>query len=122
MPEERFTAKDFRTWMGSVHALDALWALGPADGDKNSGQNGNQNGDKKTAANLVTVVDRVAGELGNTRAVCRSFYIHPDLFRGYEEGWLFDVVGTAPPDEAPEHLTIEEAGLMRLLEHVQDDD
>jgi DNA topoisomerase I len=103
---EPFTAKDFRTWMGSVHALDTLWRTGPAESDK------------EAAANLVAMVDRVAGELRNTRAVCRGFYIHPAIFTGYEEGWLYGVVGDRPPAEAPDHLDVEEAGLLRLLEHV----
>ena len=105
---EPFTAKDFRTWMGSVHALDELWELGPpAD-------------DKEAAANLVTMVDRVAEELRNTRTVCRRFYIHPALFAGYEEGWLYDVVGARPPARAPARLDVEEAGLLKLLKHVSE--
>jgi DNA topoisomerase-1 len=103
---EPFTAKDFRTWMGGVHALDELWKTGPAESDE------------EAASNLVAMVDRVAGELRNTRAVCRSFYIHPAIFTGYEEGWLYDVVGDRPPAKAPDHLDVEEVGLLRLLEHV----
>src|SRR5262249_1663873 len=68
---EAFTAKDFRTWGGTVVAAQALRELGPAE--------------TKTAlkANIVAAVDAVAGRLGNTRAVSRASYIHPAVLTGY---------------------------------------
>jgi len=65
---ERYTAKDFRTWHGSVQALELLRAAcAPAPPAS------------KTAAAAVCaqVVREVAGRLGNTAAVCRKAYIHP---------------------------------------------
>ncbi len=106
---EPFTAKDFRTWMGSVHALDHLWCVGPA-GDA-----------KEASTHALEAVDHAAAELANTRQVSRSFYVHPAILEGYEEGWLFDVVGRSPPRRPPKWLEAEEAGLLRLLEHVSDD-
>ena len=106
---EPFTAKDFRTWMGSVHALDHLWGTGPADDEA------------EAAAHALAAVDHAAAELANTRDVSRSFYVHPAILEGYEEGWLFDVVGRQPPKQPPEWLEPEEAGLLKLLEHVAGD-
>jgi DNA topoisomerase-1 len=77
---EEFTAKDFRTWMGSVHAVAALREAGAAEDAESA---------KK---NIVTAVDYVADQLQNTRAVCRASYIHPLLFTLYEEGKLMDLI------------------------------
>ena len=73
---EAFTAKDFRTWSGTVLAARALREIGA--------------GATKSAimANLVTAIDAVAAALRNTRAVCRSSYIHPLVLAGYESGDL----------------------------------
>jgi DNA topoisomerase-1 len=68
------TAKDFRTWAGTMHAAAALRELGPAP-------------TKKAAEkNIKLAVDRTAAMLGNTRSVCRKYYIHPALLEAYLEG------------------------------------
>jgi DNA topoisomerase-1 len=68
------TAKDFRTWMGTMLAAAALREMGPAP--------------TKRAAerNVLAAVDSTADRLGNTRAVCRKYYIHPALIEAYLEG------------------------------------
>jgi DNA topoisomerase-1 len=73
-----FTAKDFRTWAGTVLAALALQEAGPAESE--------------TAAKLqvVAAVDAVAERLGNTRAVCRASYIHPAIIEAYLNGSLDD--------------------------------
>jgi DNA topoisomerase-1 len=76
------TAKDFRTWAGTMLAADALREIGPARLVR----------DKK--ANIVQAVDRVAAQLGNTRAVCRKYYIHPVILEAYRRG---RVVSYDPP-------------------------
>src|SRR5262249_32144180 len=75
---EDFTSKDFRTWAGTVLAARALHALGPCAG---------QNEGKR---NIVQAIAAVAGALGNTRAVCRKCYIHPEILESYLEGQLGD--------------------------------
>lgn len=70
---EEITAKDFRTWFGSVHALQEVKALEPCE---------SKAGRKK---NIVQVVDGVSKVLGNTKAVCRKSYIHPGIFEWYLE-------------------------------------
>jgi DNA topoisomerase-1 len=72
---KNFTAKDFRTWMGSVHALARLREVCAGEV-------------KATKARLLEVLDYVAAQLGNTRAVTRKFYVHPGLQQEYLEGRL----------------------------------
>src|SRR5690606_12604215 len=73
---ERFSAKDFRTWAGTVSAARALRAEPPPE--------------TPTAAKrrLTVCVRAVAGLLGNTPTVCRSAYIHPRVLELYAEGRL----------------------------------
>ena len=71
-----FTAKDFRTWAGTVLAASELRCLGPAD---------SETGLKK---NIVAAVKATAQCLGNTPAVCRKSYIHPAIIDAYLDGSL----------------------------------
>ncbi|MGH6910563.1 MAG: DNA topoisomerase IB [Phenylobacterium sp.] len=73
---EDFSAKDFRTWAGTVAAARALVTL-PACADEGGARR-----------NLNTCVKAVAGVLGNTPAVCRSAYIHPAVLDAYQAGEL----------------------------------
>ena len=73
-----FSAKDFRTWGGSLRAALHLADFGPAE---------EENQVKK---NIVRAVRCVAEELGNTPAVCRASYIHPGVLRAYERGVTLD--------------------------------
>jgi DNA topoisomerase I len=70
-----FTAKDYRTWAATVLAGMAL----------NLANESADNG-KRTKKQINEAVARVAQSLGNTPAVCRKSYIHPDMFDGYLEG------------------------------------
>jgi DNA topoisomerase-1 len=71
-----FTAKDFRTWAGTVLAAKALRDADVAPSTSKA---------KKT---LLTVIEAVAGVLGNTRTVCRKSYIHPMVIDAYMDGSL----------------------------------
>ena len=73
---KQFTAKDFRTWEGSVNALCKILEL------KKSGTNFN------TRNSLNEVIDYVSNKLGNTRAVCKKYYIHPVILELFEEDKL----------------------------------
>ncbi len=68
------TAKDFRTWAGTMLAAEALRAMGPAKTKREADRN------------IVAAVDMTAKRLGNTRSVCRKYYIHPALIEAYLEG------------------------------------
>jgi len=72
-----FTAKDFRTWGGTLEAL-RQFAKCSTDEDLNMNT-------KKT---IVTVLDCVSKKLGNTRAVCKSSYVYPLLLKAYENDEL----------------------------------
>jgi DNA topoisomerase-1 len=73
---QEFTAKDFRTWGGTILAASALGQADPADSVA------------ETNRQLLQTIDLVAGCLGNTRAVCRRSYIHPAIFEAYRTGSL----------------------------------
>lgn len=74
-----FTAKDFRTWGGTLEALRQL-ARCCASADT-----GQQRSKKKV---IVEVLDCVAGKLGNTRTVCKSSYVYPLLLEAFENDQL----------------------------------
>jgi DNA topoisomerase-1 len=68
---EEYSAKDFRTWAGSVLAAVALQQFADA---------------KPVKTNITTAVKAVAQVLGNTPTVCRKCYIHPEIFAAYLAG------------------------------------
>jgi DNA topoisomerase-1 len=79
-----FTAKDFRTWGGSVTAAEALVALGPPSSATDAKRK------------ILAGIDAAAARLNNTRAVCRKSYVHPRVPEGYVDGSLeaaFDRAG-----------------------------
>ena len=69
-----FTAKDFRTWGGTLLAAIILSEIGTAEDEK------------LTKKNVVKAVKKVAEHLGNTPTVCRASYIHPTVLKSYEAG------------------------------------
>ncbi|TMH66803.1 MAG: DNA topoisomerase IB, partial [Betaproteobacteria bacterium] len=68
------TAKDFRTWGGTMLAAVELRRRGPAASRREADRN------------VVGAIDAVAERLGNTRAVCRKYYVHPSLIKAYLMG------------------------------------
>ena len=95
-----FTAKNFRTWAGTVLAAKAVCDLPACTSDT------------AFKRNIVRAVDSVAAKLGNTRAVCRGSYIHPGVFGAYRRG-----VTIAATRQGPRiaHLSVEEAAVLSLL-------
>lgn len=81
---EDFTAKDFRTWAGTVLTAVALCST-PDAGVKDPGK-----------ATLVEAIKTVAGQLGNTPAICRRCYVHPDVIAAHLDGSLLDVFSADP--------------------------
>ena len=75
---EDFTAKDFRTWAGTVLAASAL---------REFDEPGSATRAKK---NVLEAIEAVAGILGNTRAVCRKSYIHPAIIDSYMDGSMLE--------------------------------
>jgi DNA topoisomerase-1 len=100
-----FTAKDFRTWSGTLLALAALEELGPAPSER------------EAKSTVLAAIDRVAERLNNTRAVCRKYYVHPGVFDAYLTGTLLQTTpnGTRAAAALANGLRPEEQGLVRLL-------
>ena len=101
-----FTAKDFRTWAGTILAAIALGKMEEVD---------SQTLAKK---NIVTAIEAVAGLLGNTVAICRKCYIHPAVPTSYLEGTLARTLRVKADAQIAEHLhelKPEEAAVITLL-------
>lgn len=98
---EDFTAKEFRTWAGTILAARHLREVTVVPGTR---------GAKRE---LVRAVARVADELGNTPAVSKKYYIHPAVIDAYLAGELKPIREKADPD--PYRLSAEERALLALL-------
>jgi DNA topoisomerase I len=96
-----FTAKDFRTWSGTVHAIGELACIPLPPGGRT------QHRQKK----INEVIRVVADLLRNTPAVCRRSYIHPQAFKGWEDGSLQRVVSLS----AAKHPRMLERATLRFL-------
>jgi DNA topoisomerase-1 len=105
--EEHFTAKDFRTWAGTVLAAKMLREFAQFQNEREA---------KK---NVVRAIQSVAQHLGNTPSVCRKCYVHPAVVDSYLSGGLVEMVaecGDVETTEVANALLREEFALMRLLE------
>jgi DNA topoisomerase I len=100
-----FSAKDFRTWAGSLQAIQCFCETNPATTPAEVKQN------------VIKVLDMVSAKLGNTRTVCKKYYVHPVLLRLYEENKLAAYLGKAksPHSSAQRGLSAIEKILMRVL-------
>ena len=83
-----FTAKDFRTWAGTVLASEALTAICAAGATRAPGKDGRSRPWKPTNKDVVSVIGEVASRLGNTVSVCRKSYVHPGVISAFLEGAL----------------------------------
>jgi len=96
-----FTAKDFRTWFGTVLAARALAACGGHDTDT------------QAKRSLAQAVEAVAGVLGNTRSVCRKCYIHPAVIDAFLDRSLVETLAQRadaalddPGDLGPDEMAV----------------
>lgn len=104
---EDFTAKDFRTWSGTVNALIAFKEIGYAEN--------NTQYKKKVKAAL----DIVAEHLGNTSTVCRKYYVHPLVINLYENNSIkkyLDALEVIEENDGKAGLTHEEKLVLKILE------
>lgn len=101
-----FTAKDFRTWAGTVHSLNALKELGMYESETEA---------KKKIAELFRIVSK---ELGNTPNVCKKYYVHPVIIDLYEKTELKKYIDKLEKDKstAGDWLSAEEKVVMEILE------
>jgi len=96
------TAKDFRTWMGTLLATSAFAAL-PAP-----------RSEADARRSIVRVCETVSTHLGNTPAVCRASYVHPDVMEWYRDGSLAER-WRATSSRGSARLVAEERKLLALL-------
>ncbi|WP_435019063.1 DNA topoisomerase IB [Tundrisphaera sp. TA3] len=102
-----FTAKDFRTWAGTVLAAMALREFEVFDSEAQA---------KK---NILRAIEDVAGRLGNTPTVCRKCYVHPEVIEAYLDGSMLRTLKTRAEAEIGENLANlrpEEAAVLALLQ------
>ena len=103
---DEFTAKDFRTWAGTVLAARALHEVTAFDSQA------------QAKRNVLRAVEAVAKRLGNTRAVCRKCYIHPEVVNAYLDGTLAESLNRKARRELRSKLhdlSPEEAAVLALL-------
>lgn len=100
--QEDFTAKDFRVWAGSVTALFAFQEIGEFETQT------------ECKRKIVEVLDLVASKLGNTRTVCKKYYVHPTVIATYENGTINNY--KVEKNIKNNNLNPEEEALVRLLE------
>jgi DNA topoisomerase-1 len=104
-----FSAKDFRTWAGTVITAHALRTLGPSETAT------------EEKRRVIEAVSEAASQLGNTVAVCRRCYVHPQVFTAYGNGTLAKLrFGIASAEQASDavlsgSLRPDERAVLRLL-------
>lgn len=104
-----FTAKDFRTWAGTLNILRAFKSIGLSETEADC---------KK---NIVSALDEVSKKLGNTRTVCKKYYVHPGIIKLYEEQNLqkyLKELDKIEEDDQLTGLTTEERILMKILKEL----
>lgn len=104
-----FTAKDFRTWAGTLHILRAFCSCESPTCESDC---------KK---NVLAALDEVSKKLGNTRTVCKKYYVHPGIIKLYEDQALDKYLKELDRIEVQDHktdLTKEEKLLMKLLKEL----
>ncbi|HUF53330.1 MAG TPA: DNA topoisomerase IB [Dehalococcoidia bacterium] len=99
-----FTAKDFRTWAGTL-----LAAVNLCDREAFKSES-------EAKRNVVDAIDAVAAQLNNTRSVCRKNYVHPEILDAYVEGELTPDVPRGNGTRPPRGLRTAEGALLAFLE------
>ncbi len=101
---EDFSAKDFRTWAGTVLAARALREIKRFDSMTHAKRN------------IVTAIEMVAKKLGNTRSVCRKCYIHPAVIDSYLDGSLLSQKADRGTANSLGKLSHDESTVLAILE------
>jgi len=104
-----FTAKDLRTWAGSLNSLHAFYEIGEAETAT----------EKKKK--IIDALDRVSEKLGNTRTVCKKYYVHPLILELYENNELSKFLKSLKKEQkhSGTGLTDEEKILMKILKQAK---
>jgi DNA topoisomerase-1 len=105
-----FTTKDFRTWAGTVQTFIAFKELGVGETKKD------------TQKSIVAAMEMVSKHLGNTRNVCKKYYVHPSLIELYESKNITNYIAELDQIEENDNktdLTKEEKVVMKILESIK---
>lgn len=105
---EDYTAKDFRTWSGTVLAAVALREYEKFDSEA------------QAKRNVVQAIESVAKKLGNTPTICRKCYVHPSVIECYLDGSMLKALRHRASEELQQDvhaLRPEEAAVLALLQH-----
>lgn len=101
---QEFSAKDFRTWGGTVLSVLAFRELGLCEDET------------QVRKHITQAVRSVAAQLGNTPAICQKYYLHPAMIEAYRDGTLFKTLNAMSNVEATENgLRSEETVVMSIL-------
>ncbi len=100
-----FTAKDFRTWAASKIYFETLHEIGYKEEEK------------ENSKAILTAIDAAAEGLGNTRAVCRSYYVHPFITENYENGAIVPYFKKIKEEDAldPTSLSSSEKVMLNMI-------
>jgi DNA topoisomerase I len=101
-----FTAKDFRTWAGTMLAAMALQEFSRFDTKA------------QAKRNIVSALESVAARLGNTPSICKKCYVHPQVLDGYLNGTLVKALGQRAHglSHSADRLKPAEAAVLSLLQ------
>ena len=98
-----FTAKDFRTWAGSVIFYESLMEFPKTDDSK------------VIDKNVLSAFDKTAQELGNTRNVCRKYYVHPYVVKSYKDKSILPLFDEVEKVEKIPQYSPTEVVLLKLI-------
>jgi D-Tyr-tRNAtyr deacylase len=100
---ELFTAKDFRTWSGTLIFFESLIENEPSDAES------------EIKKNVIKAFDDTAKALGNTRNVCKKYYVHPFVVNKYEKRELNDIFESVEIASSSEYQTAAEKVLIKVI-------
>jgi DNA topoisomerase-1 len=127
---EDFTAKDFRTWAGTVLAAHALCRAPAASDIRRPASRQSRSTPARRASHasraaiervrkrdVVAAINEVSSRLGNTPAVCRKYYVHPVVLQRYMDGITVRAASPARTPRSCARLSAEEWAVLRFVEH-----
>ncbi|MES2544173.1 MAG: DNA topoisomerase IB [Bacteroidota bacterium] len=97
---QEYTAKDFRAWSGTINALSEFQEATVPESQT------------ETKQKIIEVLDKVAHKLGNTRTVCKKYYVHPTVIAAYEKGTVWNY----KTKKSNVFFNAQEYSLIKLLE------
>lgn len=100
-----FTAKDFRTWYGTLLAAIEFDNMGEFESEK------------QAQKNVTQAIKNVARQLGNRPATCRKYYVHPAIIEAYQDGLLLSLMSeTAEQESTVDELSPEENVVLEIIQ------